>query len=58
MAALEEDNMTTISSHADIIELTPYNYASARISADERLDLREWLGYVEDLKQFVGQNAL
>lgn len=58
VALLEEDNMTTISSHADIIELTPYNSLSAHIPTGGRLNLREYMAYVEDLKQFVGQNAL
>lgn len=58
MSLLEEDNMTSISSHADIVELTPYNSLTARITGSERLNLHEYLGYVEDLKAFVGQNAL
>jgi HEPN domain-containing protein len=58
MSLLEEDNMTTISSHADIIELTPYNSLSAHITGSERLNMHEYLGLVEELKKFVGQNAL
>jgi hypothetical protein len=58
MSLLEEDNMTTISSYADVVELTPYNSLSARIGPGERLNLHEYLGHVEDLKKFVGQNAL
>lgn len=58
VTALEEDNMTTISSHADVVELTPYNSLSARIAPSARLNLHEYLGHVEDLKKFVGQNAL
>lgn len=53
MTLLEEDNMAAISSHADVVELTPYNDTRARIEPDERLDLREYLGYVEDLKGLV-----
>lgn len=58
MSLLEEDNMTAISSHADVVELTPYNSLSARIPAGQRLNLHEYLAHVEDLKKFVGQNAL
>jgi HEPN domain-containing protein len=56
MALLEEDNMTAISSHADVVELTPYNATNARIRPDERLDLREWLQYVEDLRGLVQES--
>lgn len=58
MQILEEDNFAAISSHADVIELTAYNSPSARVRADERLDLKEYLGYVEDLKALVGEQAL
>ena len=58
MSLLEEDNMTTVSSHADVVELTPYNSLTARIPDGQRLNLHEFLGHVEDLKKFVGQNAL
>jgi HEPN domain-containing protein len=57
MALLEEDNMAAISSHADVVELTPYNDTRARIDADERLDLKEYLGYVEDLKGLVKESV-
>ena len=56
MALLEEDGMASISSHADVVELTPYNSLSARIPASARLNLHEYLGYVEELKTLVGQN--
>lgn len=58
LALLEEDNMTTISSHADIVELTPYNSLSAHISPGERLNLHDYLGYVEEFKKYVGQNVM
>ena len=57
MSLLEEDNMSAISSHADIVELTPYNSLSARIPEGQRLNLHEYLGYTEELKQLVGQNV-
>ncbi len=57
MALLEEDNMASISSHADVVELTPYNSLSARIPANGRLNLHEYFGYVEELKTLVGQNV-
>lgn len=55
MQTLEENNFAAISSHADIIELTPYNSARAHIREDERLDLEEYMGYVENLKKLVGE---
>jgi HEPN domain-containing protein len=58
MQILEEDNLTAISSHADVIDLTPYNSTRAHIRADERLDLKEYLGYVEELKTLVGEHVL
>jgi HEPN domain-containing protein len=58
MQLLEEDNLTAISSHADIVELTPYNSTRAVIRKDERLNMKEYLGYVEDLKKLVGQHTL
>jgi HEPN domain-containing protein len=58
MSLLEEDNLTAISSYADVVELTPYNSLSARIAPGQRLNLHEYLGHVEDLKKFVGQAVL
>ena len=55
MQLLEEEGFAEISSHADVVELTPYNDARAHIRADERLDLKEYLGYTEDLKKLVGE---
>lgn len=55
MQVLEEGNFAAISSHADVIELTPYNSPSAHIRKDERLDLEEYAGYVESLKKLVGE---
>ncbi len=55
MSVLEEANFSAISSHADVIELTPYNNASAHIQDDEELDLEEYIGYVEELKKLVGE---
>lgn len=55
MQVLEESNFAAISSHADIIELNPYNSTNAHIRADERLDLTEYAGYVENLKKLVGE---
>lgn len=50
---LEENNFAAISSHADIIDLTPYNSLNPHIKASERLDMQEYLGHVEDLKTLV-----
>ncbi|MES2963291.1 MAG: HEPN domain-containing protein [Bdellovibrionota bacterium] len=57
LSLLEEDNMVQASSHADVVELTPYNNARAHIDPDDRLDLKEWLGYVEDLKGLVKESV-
>lgn len=54
MELLEESNLTAISSHADVVELTPYNSATAQVRRSERLDMKEYLAHVEDLKKFVG----
>ncbi len=58
MSLLEEDNLSAISSYADVVELTPYNSLSARIGPGQRLNLHEYLGHVEDLKKFVGQAVM
>jgi len=58
MELLEEDNMTAISSHENIIDLTPYNSLRAHIRPEERLDLREYLEYVEDLKALVKEYVI
>lgn len=50
MQILENDNLTAISSHADVIDLTQYNSINARVRPEDRLDLREYAGYVEDMK--------
>lgn len=55
MQILEDHNFSAISSHADVIELTPYNSPKAHIRDGERLDLEEYLGYVENLKKLVGE---
>ncbi|WP_413582481.1 HEPN domain-containing protein [Bdellovibrio sp. HCB288] len=55
MTTLEEEGFAEISSHADVIELTQYNSPSAHIRKDERLDMDEYLGYVNDLKKLVGE---
>ncbi|WP_374078019.1 HEPN domain-containing protein [Bdellovibrio bacteriovorus] len=55
MSTLEEHNFAAISSHADVIELTPYNATNAHIHEDERLDMEEYFGYVENLKKLVGE---
>lgn len=55
MMVLEEGNFSAISSHADVIELTPYNSPSAHIRKEDRLDLNEYMGYVENLKKLVGE---
>lgn len=57
MELLEENNFSAISSHADIIELTPYNSSTAAVRKSERLDLKEYLGHIEDLKTLVGKTA-
>lgn len=54
MQVLEENNFSAISSHADVVELTPYNSARAHIRPEDRLDLEEYLDYVENLKALVG----
>lgn len=58
MQVLEENNFPAVSSHADVVELTPYNSPQARIQASERLDLNEYIEYVENLKTLVGEQAL
>lgn len=55
MQVLEEGNFAAISSHADIIELNLYNSPSAHVRKEERLDLEEYAGYVENLKKLVGE---
>jgi hypothetical protein len=50
MQTLEDDNLTAISSHADVIELTRYNSIHARVRREDRLDLSEYAGFVEDMK--------
>lgn len=55
MSILEEEGMAEISSHADLIELTQYNNARGHIRPDERLNLKEYLAQVEDLKKLVGE---
>ena len=50
MQTLEEDNLAAISSHADVIELTRYNTTRGKVRPDDRLDLREYLGFVEEMK--------
>lgn len=57
MELLEGNGFSAISSHADIIELTPYNSATAAVRKSERLDLKEYLGHVEDLKTLVGKTS-
>lgn len=58
METLEENNLSAVSSHADVIELTPYNSPTAQVRRSERLDLEEYLEYVEDLKKLVGEMAM
>ena len=53
MQVLEEDNMSAISSHADVIDLTPYNSLKANIGKGQRLNLHEYVGHVENLKNLV-----
>lgn len=53
MQLLEEDNMQAISSHADIVELTPYNSTNAHIRPNQRLNLHEYVGHVEGLKNLI-----
>ena len=55
MTTLEDEGFSEISSHADVIELTQYNSPSAHVSKDDRLDLSEYAGYVNDLKKLVGE---
>lgn len=58
MQVLEEDNLAAVSSHADVVELTPYNLPRANIRKEDRLDLREYLGYVEELKTLVREHTM
>lgn len=55
MTTLEDEGFSEISSHADVIELTQYNSPSAHVRKDDRLDLAEYIGYVNDLKKLVGE---
>lgn len=57
MELLEESGFAAISSHADVIELNPYNSLQTHIRKEDRLNLYEYLGYVEHLKQLVGEIA-
>lgn len=52
---LEEANFSAISSHADVIELTIYNSPKAFVRKDDRLDLEEYMDYVENLKALVAE---
>ncbi|RYZ63673.1 MAG: HEPN domain-containing protein [Proteobacteria bacterium] len=58
MEVLEEDNLAAVSSHADVIELTQYNQTGAKVREDERLDLEEYFGYVEELKKLVREHTM
>lgn len=58
MEVLEEDNLAAVSSHADVIELTQYNQTGAKVREDDRLDLEEYFGYVEDLKKLVREHTM
>ncbi|MBO9667750.1 MAG: HEPN domain-containing protein [Bdellovibrio sp.] len=55
MTSLEDEGLSEVSSHADVIELTQYNTPSAHVRKDDRLDLEEYMGYVNDLKKLVGE---
>lgn len=55
METLEESGFAAVSSYADVVELTMYNATNASVRKDDRLDLTEYLGHVEDLKKFVGE---
>jgi HEPN domain-containing protein len=58
MQILEEDNLAAVSSHADVVDLTAYNSLSSRVRPDGRLNLKEYLTYVEDLKALVGEHTM
>lgn len=58
MELLEEDGFSAVSSHADVVELTPYNSTRAQVREDDRLDLNEYLGRVEDLKTLVRDQGM
>lgn len=58
MELLEEDGLAAVSSHADVVELTPYNSPRAFIRQEDRLDLSEYYDHVEELKKLVGELAL
>ncbi|MNL65972.1 hypothetical protein D3C87_1903720 [compost metagenome] len=55
METLEESGFGAVSSYADVVELTMYNATNASVRKDDRLDLTEYLGHIEDLKKFVGE---
>ncbi len=57
LTTLEDHNFAAASSHADVIDLNPYNSPRAHIRKEDRLDLKTYLGYVEDLKKLVGDEA-
>lgn len=58
MQILEENNFAAISSHADLIDLTPYNSPRAHIRKEQRLNLNEYYGYVDNLKSLVKKETL
>jgi len=58
MEALEDNNLSAVSSHADVIDLNPYNSATSKVRRSERLNLGEYYEHVEELKKLVGQMAL
>ncbi len=55
LTTLEEADFSAVSSYADVIDLTMYNNTTAHVRKEDRLELSECLGYVEDLKKFVGE---
>ena len=58
MEVLEEDNLAAVSSHADVIELTQYNNPNSKVREDDRLDLEEYFGLVEELKKLVREHTM
>jgi HEPN domain-containing protein len=58
LSLLEEDGLTAISSLADVVDLTPYNSPRAHIRKEDRMNLKEALVHVEDLKNLVREHLM
>jgi HEPN domain-containing protein len=58
MSLLEEDNLSAVSSYADLVELTQYNSTGAHIRKESRLNLRDYLAQLEDFKGLVREHTM